>query len=116
MKQAIVAAVLILAAGCSSDGPTGPGGGGNTPPAQRTVNIVGTTFNPATASVAVGGTVTWVDQSGFPHDITPQGHTAWTAVTTTGSGQSLQVTFPTAGTYNYVCTRHSGMTGSVVVQ
>jgi plastocyanin len=120
MKQAFVAAILLLAAGCSSDGPTTPGGGGGgggtPPPNQRTVNIVGTSFDPSNATVAVGGTVTWNDQSGFPHDITPVNHTAWTAVNTTGSGQALQVTFPTAGTYNYGCTLHSGMNGSIVVQ
>ena len=34
----------------------------------------------------------------------------------TDSGGSATRTFSTAGTYDYQCTRHSGMTGRVVVQ
>lgn len=116
MKKVVVASILILAAGCSDDGPTDPGGGGTPPPMQATVTIVGTSFNPGTVTVAVGGTVTWNDQSGFPHDITPVNHSQWVAVNTTGSGQALQVTFPNEGEFDYTCTLHASMSGTVVVK
>jgi plastocyanin len=65
--------------------------------------------------VARGTTVSWQNSSGVAHDITPNNHSAWTAVNATGSGTVLEVTFSTAGTYDYSCTLHSGMTGRIVV-
>jgi plastocyanin len=125
MKRIAILTVIVAFGACSGDGPTNPGGGGggggggNTPPpAQRTVNISGISFSPSTATVAVGGTVTWNGDGGVAHDITPAGsHNAWAAedVPAGATGQVLQVSFPTAGTFPYVCTIHSGMTGSIVV-
>ena len=128
MRSTIVCFILGMLVACSgSDGPTGPGGnnnpppggngGGNqAPPTQRTVNLEAASFNPSDATVAVGGTVTWQDDSGVAHTITPRNHTQWTRVVTTGSGQALQVTFPTAGTFGYDCEFHSGMSGQIRVQ
>jgi len=59
--------------------------------------------------------VTW-QISGARHNVTFSGAAPTGGnIPDTESG-SVTRTFPTAGTYNYQCTRHSGMTGSVVVQ
>lgn len=126
MRSSIACLMLGMLVACSgSDSPTGPGnetpggnnGGTNEPaPSERTVTLGTASFSPATATVAVGGTVTWRDDSGIPHTITPQNHSQWARTVTSGSGQALQVTFSTAGTFSYNCEFHSGMSGQIVVQ
>ena len=70
-------------------------------------------FSPASVDVAVGATVTWNFQAthnvtfafapGVPSDISD-----------TPSGSAAR-TFTQAGTFNYQCTLHPGMTGTVIV-
>jgi plastocyanin len=70
-------------------------------------------FTPQTVTVERGGTVNWIFQT-LTHTV---------AFSTPGSpaniSESVNTTvsrvFPTVGTYNYECTIHQGMTGSVVV-
>ncbi|HEX8276569.1 MAG TPA: plastocyanin/azurin family copper-binding protein [Longimicrobiaceae bacterium] len=88
------------------------------PPSGSTTTVTtpGTSFSPATVTIARGGTVTW-QISGATHNVTfggaaPPGG----SVPDTRPGNSAQRTFPTAGSYPYTCTRHSGMSGQVVVQ
>jgi plastocyanin len=71
-------------------------------------------FDPSSVTITKGGTVTWTFAA--LHNVTfdagaPDGGN----VPNTGTA-SVQRTFPAAGTYNYHCTLHSGMNGSVVVQ
>jgi plastocyanin len=126
MKRLGIFVIIVAFTACSSDGPTHPGGGGgggggggnNPPPTQRTVAISGVSFSPSTATVAVGGTVTWTGDGGVAHDITPgANNSAWSATTVPAgaTGTVLQASFPTAGSYAYSCTIHSGMTGTIVV-
>jgi len=67
-------------------------------------------------TIQTGGQVTWqiVEST---HNVTfgankPQGGD----VPNTSPGVNVTRVFPTAGTFNYECTRHSGMTGQIVVQ
>jgi plastocyanin len=79
------------------------------------VRTVGDSFSPNSVTIAAGGTVAWTI-SGDDHNVTftgaapPGGN-----IPTTGSG-TISRSFPTAGRYDYFCTRHSGMTGAVTVQ
>jgi len=84
-------------------------------PGATIVTTVGTTFSPGSVTVAPGSSITW-QIAGGTHNVT-FGGTKPTGgdVPDTGSGNSVSRTFPTAGTYDYQCTRHSGMTGRVVV-
>jgi plastocyanin len=81
-----------------------------------TVTTPNRTFSPPSVTVAAGGKVTW-QFSGAVHNVTFTG-----AAPTGGNipdqavGNAVSRTFPTPGTYSYQCTRHSGMTGNVVVQ
>ena len=93
--------------------PTGPAAPGS--PAGAVVTTSGTTFTPATITIAPGGSVTW-QISGTRHNVTfgalkPTGGD----IPDTDSGGSQSRIFPAAGSYDYQCTRHSGMTGRVVV-
>jgi trimeric autotransporter adhesin len=92
------------------------GGGGGAPPGSATVTTPGVTFNPSAVTIGVGGTVTW-QFSGARHNVVfrsaapPGGN-----IPDTEPGISVSRTFNTAGTYDYDCTRHNGMSGRVVVQ
>jgi plastocyanin len=109
LLPAMAAAALL---GCSGDGGTGapedPGNGG------PTVAVTNNLFDPTPVEVSVNGTVTWVwNSGGIAHNVTFQ--------TGTNSGDrssgSFPRTFPTAGSFAYVCTIHAaeGMSGVVNV-
>lgn len=82
------------------------------------IELVGMTFDPATVTIEVGTTVQWINVSGGPHTVTPDGHAAWTAASLTTPGQTFSHTFTTAGTFAYYCDPHRsvGMTGVITVQ
>ena len=98
-----------------SGGDNGGGDNGGQPSNTASVRTVGDTFSPSSVTIAAGGSVAWTI-SGDDHNVTFTG-TAPTGgnIPTTGSGTHTR-TFPTAGRYDYFCTRHSGMTGAVNVQ
>lgn len=86
-------------------------------PSAATVTTPGTTFSPATVTIARGGSVTWQFIGSTRHNVTFSGTApAGGNVPDTDAGGSASRTFAAAGTYSYSCTRHSGMNGSVVVQ
>lgn len=121
LSLAIAASIAAAACGGSSDGSTSPGnntGGNNNnpPPAPAQTNQVSIGddfFSPADIQVPVGTTVTWTwSASATLHNVT------FADGTTSGnlsSSATFTKTFPTAGTFTFVCTLHA-MRGSVLVQ
>lgn len=92
--------------------PTNP-----SPPLTATVTTPGESFSPAAVTIRTGGTVTWQFTGGTRHNVTFNGTPpAGGNIPDTDAGGSAQRTFSAAGTYNYTCTRHDGMNGSVTVQ
>jgi plastocyanin len=74
----------------------------------------GASFDPSSVDIKSGGSVTWTFESN--HNVTfDSGNPATVQNIGTMSSGSDSRTFHTAGTYNYHCTIHSGMTGKVVV-
>ena len=113
----IVAFLLVLTA--CSDSPTGddgdpPDNGPDDPP-PGTVFVEPTSFRPATITVEMGETVKWDNYLGDQHTITPIDHNAFGRVEFGTTGNVLEVTFTTPGTYRYFCEFHGGMNGMVVV-
>ena len=111
---------LFAIAGCGGDSGTnnggggGGGGGGGTTVATTAVNVDDNVFTPPDIVVAPGATVTWVGSVG--HNVTFASATV-SAPSATQSSGNFQVMMPTAvGTYDYQCTIHGGMDGSVLVQ
>jgi len=81
-----------------------------------TVTTPNLTFSPASVTIAAGGAVTW-QFSELTHNVTFTGAAPASGnIPDTSPGNAVSRTFATPGTYNYQCTRHSGMTGAVVVQ
>lgn len=127
------ALALALLAACSGGGSTGndgeddpnPPGGNNdpTPVAALQVSMLSTgdgygnainSFSPTTGHVTLGGTVTWNNATGVLHTVTFQTAGAPEDIANMGNGTTTR-TFATEGTFNYACSNHPGMSGSVVV-
>jgi plastocyanin len=71
-------------------------------------------FSPESITVQVGSSVTWQNDG-------PSAHTATASDTSFSTGilkddQSRTATFNQLGSFDYVCTLHSQMTGTVVVE
>jgi plastocyanin/phosphatidylethanolamine-binding protein (PEBP) family uncharacterized protein len=82
-------------------------------PAPNTVVIQNFAFVPATITISVGQTVTWVNGDSAPHTSTSD--TGLWDSGTLAQGASFSRTFTTAGTFDYHCTFHPGMVGTVIV-
>ena len=95
-------------------------GGDTTAPVEVAVATTAVTlhnlaFGPGAIVVSRGATVTFTNQDGINHNLTFSS-AAITSVGNFATG-ARQVVMPDApGTYDYHCTIHSGMTGTVQVQ
>jgi trimeric autotransporter adhesin len=72
-------------------------------------------FTPQQVDISTGGSVTWTFSGSEAHNVSFAGTTGAPASIGDTQNQSVSRTFATAGTFNYNCTRHAGMTGVVVV-
>ena len=118
-------ALGLVAAGCGGDDdedegggggaatteePAGGGGGGGT-----AVSMEGIAFSPAEVTVAVGDTVTWTNNDSAGHDVTADSFSSGDPGGL-AEGDTFEHTFEEAGSFDYVCTVHPGMEGTVVVE
>jgi plastocyanin len=118
-----IAAAGLLAA-CSSSGSKSSGstsGASSSTGASsassaggNTVQVKNFSFSPSSLSVAKGTTVTWKFDDSAKHNVTDGKNTFKSK--DLASGGSYSFTFNTAGTYNYICTIHQYMKGSVTVK
>jgi plastocyanin len=121
---ALAVGVLSLA-GCSASRPsTGSGMPSMSMPTMSVtspvapvsgdqVNIDGFAFVPATLTVRAGGAVTWTNHDEEPHTVAASDGTFHSPGM--GTGATFSHTFAAAGTFDYVCSIHPMMHGTVVV-
>lgn len=124
MKRSIMTAVLLLGlvailalVGCTAAKPATSGSTPATPATgttggSTTVTIKNFAFDPASVTVKVGDSVTFKNEDSTAHTVTG---------TNFDSGQiapsaSYSQKFDTAGTFDYHCSIHPSMTGTVIVQ
>jgi plastocyanin len=121
----LIAALTLLVVGCDAGGggstaTTAPGGGpttvvnGQIGGNEIQVVMSNRAFDPATITVNVGDTVTWLNQDAPQHDVVVD-NGEFTSEPF-DQGQTFSFTFTKAGTYTYHCSIHPGMTGTVTVQ
>ena len=106
----LAVAVLCVAAALAN----GVRAGGAT-----TVTMVDNEFQPASITINVGDTITWVNDGALPHTATADDGTFDSGQLATG--EQFSFTFETAGTFAYHCENHGGaggqgMAGEVIVQ
>jgi plastocyanin len=114
-------AKIVVAKNAATPTPTPTPGGGTPaptpkptpPPATGDVGMAGRVFRPATITIAPGGSVTWTNDDGRDHTVTANDSSFDSG--TLAPGRTYKRTFPTAGTYAYLCSFHPDMTGKVVV-
>jgi plastocyanin len=80
--------------------------------ADSAVTIANFEFDPASVTIQVGDSVTWTNQDSTAHTATGASFDTGNL----GNGESGTVTFDTEGSFDYVCTIHPTMTGTVVVE
>jgi amicyanin len=83
------------------------------PQGGTAVSISDFKFNPATLTVPVGATVTWTNKDEEPHTLAAKDGSFHSPGMDTNATYSF--TFTTAGSYDYICSIHPFMTGTVVV-
>jgi len=79
--------------------------------ASTSVSMQDYSFSPASLSIAVGDSVTWVNDGEEDHTATGGGFDTGIVA----PGASATETFSSAGTFSYVCTLHSNMKGTLTV-
>jgi plastocyanin len=77
-----------------------------------TISVVNFQFNPGSITVSVGESVTWTNNSAGRHTTTAKSG-EWN--TQLGAGESFTQIFETAGTFDFFCSIHPSMTGTVTV-
>jgi plastocyanin len=130
-------ALAVVAAGCGGgddDNGDSGNGGGNAPAAEEPaaptaeddgggsggtgpgtqVSMKDIKFNPGTVTIKAGGKVTWTNDDSVGHDVTADDFESGSPGGIEG-GSTFSHTFKKAGTYNYVCSVHPGMKGTVKV-
>jgi len=119
---AVPAVAVLLLAGCSQSRPaaTTPApttGLSITAPAApvrgNQVTIDGFAFEPASLTVTAGTTVTWTNRDEEPHTVAASDGSFHSPGM--GTGGTFTHTFSGAGTFDYVCSIHPMMHGTVVV-
>jgi plastocyanin len=117
---AIVLATVGLGGGKSAAGNnmasmamSGQTAGASTPVATDAVDIKNFAFSPAMITVTAGSTVVWTNADSIQHDITFDGGSIASSVL--NHNDTFSHTFPTAGTYQYICSIHPFMHGTVIV-
>jgi plastocyanin len=83
-------------------------------PATAEVKIDNFSFGPATLTVPVGTSVTWINRDDIPHTVVSTDGVFKSKVLDTD--EKFSFTFSKAGTYPYFCSIHPKMTGKVIVQ
>jgi plastocyanin len=78
------------------------------------VKIDNFTFVPQRVTIKPGTTITWVNDDDIPHAIAATGKEFRSKVLDTNDKYSF--TFTTAGTFEYFCSLHPHMTGTIVVE
>lgn len=117
LSRAIAPVILLVflnACGSDSPGP-GPSPGGTTVSIVSGASTLTTTaYSPNPVTVSAGGTVTWRNNDNTAHTSTGN-NSAWDSGIIQPGG-SFSRTFPSAGSFTYLCTLHPGMVGTVTVQ
>jgi len=124
----VVASIFLLfAIACGSSSPSSPspptptptptpsptGGSSSVSVVSGAESLGNRAYSPDQVSISVGDTVTWTNNDSIAHTSTSDAST-WNSGVVAAGGR-FSFTFQNAGTFNYHCTIHPGMVGSVVV-
>jgi plastocyanin len=107
----LVLAAVTLATACSDDGNGQEPAAATAGDAAATVAVSDMRFSPDAVEIDAGEAVTWSFDDRMPHDVAFDDRPASPKLRTGTWGR----TFEEPGTYDYICTLHPNMTGTVTV-
>src|SRR5215207_4645230 len=116
----VLAALAIGVAACGGD--DDGGGGGAAQPASTSacpsdavvIKMVDIKFDPEKATAKVGQEICWPNEDEVEHDVSAESGADFKS-DLYGKGETFTAKVDQAGTVQYVCTVHPGMTGSIEV-
>jgi plastocyanin len=131
----LMACLALVVIGCGDDDDDDGGGGGGAETTETTteapeaeggsgggaaaggaeVTMQDIKFDPSNVTIDAGQTVTWTNDDSVGHDVTGDDFKSGDPGAMQ-NGDTFEHTFDTAGTFDYVCTVHPGMEGSVTVK
>ena len=82
---------------------------------QNRIEIKDFAFNPQTITVKSGEKVTWINRDEEPHTIVSVGK-QFKKSTALDTDQEFTITAGAPGTYEYFCSVHPKMTGTIIVE
>ncbi len=128
MKKFLFILMLVLLVGCTVQRPiqpqpiqrpqpmqTQPASQQKAPQAQQKtidVAIQDFSFKSSTVTINSGDSIRWTNKDSASHTATGQGFDTGTL----SNGQSKTIVFNEPGAYQYTCSFHPGMRGTIVVQ
>lgn len=105
MKRMLVAIVLLFVlVSCSNKEII--------PEDSLNVNIENFAFSPSMIKIKTGDTVTWTNKDNALHTVTGDGLDSGNL----NKNQEYKKTFSEPGTYEYICSFHTSMKGTVIVE
>jgi len=114
MTKAFLATVVVFAL----TGPACGGGSGSDCTSKNATKLTGTlkvkdfAFSPNCFSVASGSTISVANRDPGAHNFTVKGTDVFVPLP---GGETGEATAPAPGTYDFVCTIHRWMTGTIIV-
>ena len=101
----LIGLALMLTGGCGSNGGTDSD--------LTSVDILDNSFASATITVDAGSRVRWTNRGVAVHDVTQQDGAFSSGALSAGQSFTWKAT---EGTYRYSCTRHGGMSATVIAE
>ena len=86
-----------------------------TSPTQNKIEIKDFAFNPQTLTVKSGEKITWINRDEEPHTVVSV-EKQFKKSTALDTDQEFTITVGAPGTYDYFCSVHPKMTGTIVVE
>ncbi|HLW35372.1 MAG TPA: cupredoxin family copper-binding protein [Chthoniobacterales bacterium] len=114
-KKAVLLAILIVLNFCLAargDEAASIAVGGDK---RNTIEIRDFMFNPPTLTVKAGDKITWINRDDEPHTVVSVGK-KFQKSSALDTDQEFTITAGPAGTYEYFCSVHPKMTGTIVVE
>ena len=105
----LLAAALLAGCGSSKKSSSSSSSSGGT-----TVSMKDIKFSPTSLTVKVGQTVTWTNDDSVDHNVTAKDGTFKSS--NFGHGGTFSWKAAKAGTFDYTCTIHQGMDGTLTVK
>jgi plastocyanin len=118
MKSIVFVSILaaMLSPGFARPLDNGRASAGGNQPGTVQVTIDNFTFTPATLTVNVGTTVTWINRDDIPHTVVSASDPRAFKSSALDTDDKFSFTFTKAGVFPYFCSIHPKMTGKVIVK